>query len=403
MSSIAGGTTYSVAAGNLLGVVDSVSGASLDDGEFDVGDMIAIGGTSWRIDQIRKPTSSGTFQLADGTTRTFSSGLESNLDVVFLTVSAGGVVRHFIIPNDRFGDMDLLSITTGSIGNASGSDAGVISTVNNRVDIVCFTFGTRIETAGGVRARVETLVAGDRVRTADHGDSTIRWIGSQRVAARDLLADVRLCPIRIEAGALGAGYPAETICLSPQHRVLVGSRIASRMFAVPEVLVAAKHLVGLDGVSVAVEGQDVTYFHFLLDRHEIVFANGLACESLLAGSEALRSLAPEAREEILGILPGLGTGETGMVPCRPIVGGRQARRLTARHVRNGHPILSDGAPGSAGAGVGTASVGSSTRGGGLPFAGYAGHCPSRTCRADPDPRPADVTRQARSGCEVSFR
>ena len=42
-------TTYSQAAGSLLGVVDNVSSAALDDGEFDEGDNILIDGVSYNI------------------------------------------------------------------------------------------------------------------------------------------------------------------------------------------------------------------------------------------------------------------------------------------------------------------------------------------------------------------
>jgi hypothetical protein len=85
VTSISANTTYSVANGNLLGVVDTVSGTSLDDGEFDIGDWIQIEGVTYRIDATRKPSSTGTFTLGDGTTRTFTQGSESHLDVVFLT------------------------------------------------------------------------------------------------------------------------------------------------------------------------------------------------------------------------------------------------------------------------------------------------------------------------------
>ena len=41
------------------------------------------------------------------------------------------------------------------------------------------------------------------------------------------------------------------------------------MFDTMEVLVAAKHLVAIDGVEVASDLNEVEYFHFLFDRHEI--------------------------------------------------------------------------------------------------------------------------------------
>ena len=45
-----------------------------------------------------------------------------------------------------------------------------------------------------------------------------------------------------------------------------------------EVLVAAKHLVGMDGVEQVAAGA-VSYIHILFERHEIVCADGAWSES----------------------------------------------------------------------------------------------------------------------------
>lgn len=87
-------TTYSHENGKLLGVVDNVSSRDLNDGEFDEGDRILIGGVSYRIDRIQEPESSGRFTQGDGTDRSFDHASEHNLDVAFLTVSNGGTTRH---------------------------------------------------------------------------------------------------------------------------------------------------------------------------------------------------------------------------------------------------------------------------------------------------------------------
>lgn len=345
VSSITANTTYSTVNGNLLRIVDGLSGTSLNDGEFDIGDMVSIGGVSYRIDFVREPNSNGTFLLGDGTTRTFAPGSESNLSVVFLTVSRPGEIRHFIIPNDSYGNFNVQSITTGAIGNAAGSDAAIISTVNNATRIVCFTGGTLIEGIGGAQVPIEALQRGDKVMTADHGLQRIAWIGKRRVTARELALHPELRPVRIEAGALGMNAPLETICLSPQHRVLVRSRIAERMFARREVLVAAKHLLGADGVTLDDTVQEVVYFHILLDQHEILFANGLACESLFIGDQSLRALSLEAKAEIMEIFPRLCHDAAEMHPSRFLVHGRQGRRLAARHRSNRKAFWSD--PGEA--------------------------------------------------------
>ncbi|MDT9694193.1 Hint domain-containing protein, partial [Streptomyces sp. P9(2023)] len=85
------------------------------------------------------------------------------------------------------------------------------------------------------------------------------------------------------AGALGAGVPARDLVVSPQHRVLVGSRIAQRLFGCGEALVAARHLLGLAGVSVDHPAGGLTYLHLGFEHHEIVRSEGMWTESFFPG------------------------------------------------------------------------------------------------------------------------
>ena len=121
VTSISANTTYSTADGTILGVVDGASGTDLDDGEFDTGDLITIGGTTYTIDLIQEPSSSGSFLRGDGSTSAFGPQHESTLDVVFLTVSSGGTTRYFILPNDSYGDLNVQSVTTGGVSSRGPS------------------------------------------------------------------------------------------------------------------------------------------------------------------------------------------------------------------------------------------------------------------------------------------
>lgn len=204
--------------------------------------------------------------------------------------------------------------------------------------LVCFTRGTRILTAAGEVA-IETLQVGDRVLTGDHGPQPLRWVGSRRLSAAELNRQPHLRPIRIRAGALGAGRPARDLTVSPQHRVLVRSRIARRMFASGEVLVPALSLLGLEGVEVVTGAAPVEYFHLLFDQHEVVFANGCETESLYTGPEAVRVLGAEVLRELAAIFPGLvGAGGVAQ-PARPLAGGRRSRQLAERHRKNHAPLV----------------------------------------------------------------
>lgn len=292
VTSITANTTYSTASGNLLGVVDSVSSTDLDDGEFDEGDYILIGGVSYNIDSIQEPDSIGQFTLGDGTSQSFDSGSESNLDVVFLTVSNGDDIRYFIVPNDSYGSMNVEAIQTGAIGDAAGSDAAIISTVDNDINVVCFTSGTLIETPDGA-VTVEDIQVGDLVLTRDNGPQEVKAIVSRKLDCK--LAPDRLKPILFEKNSLGLGLPNSRLCVSPQHRMLVHDESGN------SVLVPAKALTARAGVRVMRGKRRVTYIHLVFSRHEIIRANGALTESFFPGPMALKALPAEFRGEISDI------------------------------------------------------------------------------------------------------
>ena len=208
--------------------------------------------------------------------------------------------------------------------------------------VPCFSAATLIETARGPVAAGD-LAVGDMVRTRDAGLQPIRWIGRRALDAAALERAPHLRPIRIRAGALGQGLPEADVLVSPQHRVLISSRIAERMFGERQILVAAKQLLLIDGIDVAGDVDFVEYFHLLFDRHQIIFAEGAPMESLFTGVEALKALSAAARREIFEILPELMqlNAETLPEPARQIQGGRTARKLAARHVQNQVPLLAN--------------------------------------------------------------
>ncbi|WP_244936035.1 Hint domain-containing protein [Paracoccus siganidrum] len=206
-------------------------------------------------------------------------------------------------------------------------------------DVVpCFTRGTLIETASGPVA-VEDLKVGDLVRTRDNGLQPIRWIGSRKLGRAGLAAKPNLRPIRIRAGALGTGTPSADLLVSPQHRILVRSRIAQRMFSTAEVLVAAKQLLQLDGIEIADDLETVDYFHILFDRHEVVYSNGAETESLYTGPQALAGVGKAAREEIFALFPTLAETEDEPQAARLLPSGRQARKLAVRHLQHGKSLV----------------------------------------------------------------
>ncbi|WP_299725726.1 Hint domain-containing protein [uncultured Tateyamaria sp.] len=180
----------------------------------------------------------------------------------------------------------------------------------------CFVAGTRIAVPGG-HVRVEDLSIGDYVETRDRGPQRIRWIGTRTVAGRGAFA-----PVRILSGAIGNH---DTLTVSPQHRILIDDWRAQMYFGDNEVLVAAHMLVDGDMVR-HVPCARVRYVHFMFEDHQIVTANGLACESFLFGDYLCHPTSP-LRADIVARFPEFGTDGPDMQAARRVLRGHEAQVL----------------------------------------------------------------------------
>ena len=209
------------------------------------------------------------------------------------------------------------------------------------LEVDCFATGTRIAMADGRWLPVQRLRAGDLVATRDGGPQPVAWIGGTHVGAQRLDLQPNLRPIRIRKGALGGGLPERDLVVSPQHRMLVRSRVADRMFGSDEALVAAKHLATLPGFAVENPVQGVGYWHVLFDSHQVLRANGAWAESLFTGPQAMAGLGAAARREILALFPELDTGVPMAPGARRLLTGREGRGLARRLVQNEKPVFAD--------------------------------------------------------------
>lgn len=199
--------------------------------------------------------------------------------------------------------------------------------------LVCFAAGTHILTPSGYRS-VDDLSVGEFVCTKDNGNVPISWIGSRKVTPAVLTAFPNFRPIRISAGALGAGLPSTDLMVSPQHRILIRSKIAQKMFGTDEVLVAAKQLLQIEGIDIAQDVESVDYYHFMFDRHEVVIANGAETESMFTGPQALKSVGQAARTEIFALFPQLADKDYAPQGARVLASGRMGRKLVSRHIQH---------------------------------------------------------------------
>ncbi|OAN76649.1 hypothetical protein A8B78_03305 [Jannaschia sp. EhC01] len=189
---------------------------------------------------------------------------------------------------------------------------------------------------------VEELSVGDLVLTADHGPQPITWIFAKTWTPVEVAAAPNLAPVLIQSDALGPGVPSRDLRVSRLHRVSVQGAIARRMFGTDEVLIPAKALLPLVGVTLDMPTKDVTYYHVMLARHEVVLSNAVRTESLFLGQQVLTSVPAEALEEICTLLDlsreQLSDQGGVMAPARALVGGRRAARLVLRHVKNSRAL-----------------------------------------------------------------
>lgn len=265
------------------------------------------------------------------------------------TISLSGIKTNNgpLEPLELFNGMTVNTAAIAAAWNDTGSNTVVLDQIitgptnaAGDFDVLCFASGTIIETAAGPKT-VDDLQNGDLVLTYDGDYQPVRWIGSSHLSKEQLASKPRLKPILIRADALGAGFPKQDLIVSPQHRVLVSSVIAKRMFDCSDVLIPANKLLPLPGVEVAEDSDDgIRYFHMLFDDHEIVWSNGTPTESLFPGPIALDTIPPDAKREILDLFPEFSDPCFKPFAARPIPEkGKRMRKLVERHIANKKPLF----------------------------------------------------------------
>ncbi|SPH20925.1 hypothetical protein ASD8599_01666 [Ascidiaceihabitans donghaensis] len=185
--------------------------------------------------------------------------------------------------------------------------------------VPCFVSGTWITTEFGPQ-RIEDITAGTRVMTRDDGLQPVLWLGQRRVQATGAFR-----PIRFAAGSFGAD---SQLLLSPQHRILIEGCWAELLFGEDEVLVKAKDLVNDGAVQIVRNMDQVCYHHMLFARHQVIEANGVACESYLPGPMTMKGFDCGIQSEIYNLFPELKSNFSSYgSSARPMITSREARAL----------------------------------------------------------------------------
>ncbi|MBV1868846.1 MAG: Hint domain-containing protein [Marinosulfonomonas sp.] len=206
---------------------------------------------------------------------------ETSEAIVVVETSAGLIAEIYL--------MALSALVPAQIYTLVKIDRSAAKTRFSDIACVSFTRGTHILLADGSQTVIETLQIGDAVMTRDHGAQTIRWIGKQTYRA---IGD--FAPILIRSGALNN---SNDLCVGPNHRLFVYQRTDQMNVGQSEVTIRAGLLINGTTV-VQVPGGFVDYYQLLFDRHEVIYIEGIAAETMLADHRARLAIPPGVRKNL---------------------------------------------------------------------------------------------------------
>jgi hypothetical protein len=208
------------------------------------------------------------------------------------------------------------------------SDRTPVRAPNDRPSVICFTPGHAAQDRtgrGGHRGPRRGRSAPDAGR---------------RRAGRDLVrppADVRRASLRAArsaadppAGKRAGHRPARRgPCRQPRAPGAGGRRDPRDLWGEAEVLVRAGDLVGDRGITVDHSLRETWYIHLMLERHQVVWANGVQVESFHPGFMGLDTLSgPSARKPL----------RPAPRPCGRSLCLWRARAADAEPGRGGDPV-----------------------------------------------------------------
>lgn len=191
--------------------------------------------------------------------------------------------------------------------------------------VVCFTPGALIATPDGPRP-VEHIAEGDRINTKDNGPQEVLWRAERQLSGAGLHAQPSLAPVRLRRSALGVEIPDQALLVSPDHRVVLRGPRARALFNCDEVLVTARDLIDGSAITRVTGLRRLRYIHLAMERHQVVFANGVETESFDPAATALDQIAKPDRARLFERLPDLAQDRFG-APARRVLGAGEASIL----------------------------------------------------------------------------
>lgn len=309
-----------------------------DDEEFDDGfqdDPASTGLNQILRDDISTTSVTGSPVLVGA-----GAVLEVEFTLTATPVGGGGPIDLLFVaagPGENQGDITLVVSTAPLVPGTTYDIAFKVDGGGTPYgELVCFARGTMIRTPRG-DVRVETLQVGDRVVTMDHGAQPIVWMASRAV----LFPGVEDAPIIVSADAFAPGQPYADTKVSPRHCLLRKDPSYELLFDTSEVLMAARDCNDGAFVTRTCRPIAIEYYHFMCAGHEVIWANGMPCESFYPGKVARRSLDLLARSKLLELHPELRD------PDAPAPFPRARMRVRGREQRAAKAFSGDQPPISA--------------------------------------------------------
>ncbi|MEM1389091.1 MAG: Hint domain-containing protein [Pseudomonadota bacterium] len=224
---------------------------------------------------------SGTINLSSGETETIGFDFTNSVFGDGQTFFTSGAVTTgtFVVDDPNTGTATytiteaqwLAAGSPSSVSMSVGDDETFnVSDATYTLTITCFAGGTMIATPDGESA-VETLTPGDLVRTADGRDVPVRWLGQQTIVTR--FFGERAQPVRIAAGALGKGVPAQDLTVTADHGMVLDGLVVNAASLVNNTTICWVPLAELP--------KRFTVYHVETDAHDVILANGAPSESYI--------------------------------------------------------------------------------------------------------------------------
>jgi hypothetical protein len=193
---------------------------------------------------------------------------------------------------------------------------------------------------------VEDLAAGDLLPVHFREISPIQWIGrysyKKSDPTRPWVRDV--LPVRVARSAFGPNVPRADLYMTGAHALLIDG-----------VLVPVSNLI--NGTTIAVYDpadslDELEYFHIKLQRHDVIYAEGAPCETLLIVDENAVNFAEYFRQfgrtkgEEARCAPWVGFGRRVELKSRlrsaisPLVDYREKLDIIRDELEEGRSVLS---------------------------------------------------------------